>query len=161
MEVSLTRKEPSKIAADHTLFFYFCLLKKLRLVYHVNPLLGRGFTRNIKSLFSLKNYIKYSRLSFTAVVIGALRINCYYYFPLITGNITPAHYDEQENFFAQIQGYKRFILFHPDQFENLYPYPVHHPHDRQSQVKNSCFYNVMFGPVEKNSVLCKWCYNKT
>ena len=104
---------------------------------------------------------KYSRLSFTAIVIGALRVNCYYYFPLITGNITPAHYDEQENFFAQIQGYKRFILFHPDQFENLYPYPVHHPHDRQSQVKYSCFYNAMFGAVEKNSVIRKWCYNKT
>ena len=54
---------------------------------------------------------------------------CYF-----SGNITPNHYDEQENFFAQIQGYKRFILFHPDQFENLYPYPVYHPHDRQSQV---------------------------
>lgn len=52
----------------------------------------------------------------------------------LEGNITPNHYDEQENFFAQIQGYKRFILFHPDQFENLYPYPVYHPHDRQSQV---------------------------
>lgn len=50
------------------------------------------------------------------------------------GNVTPVHYDEQENFFAQIYGYKRFLLFHPDQFENLYPYPVYHPHDRQSQV---------------------------
>ncbi|GFO38263.1 hypoxia-inducible factor 1-alpha inhibitor [Plakobranchus ocellatus] len=50
------------------------------------------------------------------------------------GVITPAHYDEQENLFAQIQGYKRFLLFHPDQFECLYPYPIFHPHDRQSQV---------------------------
>ncbi|WAQ96454.1 HIF1N-like protein [Mya arenaria] len=50
------------------------------------------------------------------------------------GNVTPVHYDEQENLFAQIRGSKRFLLFHPDQFENLYPYPVHHPHDRQSQV---------------------------
>ncbi|KAL4239511.1 Hypoxia-inducible factor 1-alpha inhibitor [Mactra antiquata] len=51
------------------------------------------------------------------------------------GNITPVHYDEQENFFAQIYGEKRFLLFHPDQYENLYPYPVYHPHDRQSQVE--------------------------
>ncbi|KAK9400556.1 hypoxia-inducible factor 1-alpha inhibitor, partial [Crotalus adamanteus] len=50
------------------------------------------------------------------------------------GNVTPAHYDEQQNFFAQIKGYKRCILFSPDQFECLYPYPVHHPCDRQSQV---------------------------
>lgn len=50
------------------------------------------------------------------------------------GNITPVHYDEQENFFAQIKGYKQFLMFPPDQYENLYPYPVHHPHDRQSQV---------------------------
>ncbi|KAK7901372.1 hypothetical protein WMY93_018141 [Mugilogobius chulae] len=39
------------------------------------------------------------------------------------GNVTPAHYDEQQNFFAQIKGHKRCILFPPDQFENLYPYP--------------------------------------
>ncbi|CAH1793965.1 unnamed protein product [Owenia fusiformis] len=50
------------------------------------------------------------------------------------GNVTPVHYDEQENFFAQVQGYKRILLFPPDHFEMLYPYPVHHPHDRQSQV---------------------------
>jgi hypoxia-inducible factor 1-alpha inhibitor (HIF hydroxylase) len=50
------------------------------------------------------------------------------------GNLTPVHYDEQENLFCQVEGYKRVILFPPSQFECLYPYPVHHPHDRQSQV---------------------------
>ncbi|XP_071455376.1 hypoxia-inducible factor 1-alpha inhibitor-like [Hetaerina americana] len=50
------------------------------------------------------------------------------------GNVTPCHYDEQQNFFAQIRGYKRCILFPPEQFECLYPHPVFHPHDRQSQV---------------------------
>jgi hypoxia-inducible factor 1-alpha inhibitor (HIF hydroxylase) len=48
--------------------------------------------------------------------------------------VTPAHYDSMENFFAQISGHKRCILFNPLQYRNLYPYPVHHPHDRQSQV---------------------------
>uniref|UniRef100_H2ZFW9 JmjC domain-containing protein n=2 Tax=Ciona savignyi TaxID=51511 RepID=H2ZFW9_CIOSA len=52
----------------------------------------------------------------------------------LEGNITPVHYDEQENFFAQISGYKRCILFSPDQFDCLYPHPVAHPCDRQSQV---------------------------
>uniref|UniRef100_A0A1Y1LYJ2 JmjC domain-containing protein n=1 Tax=Photinus pyralis TaxID=7054 RepID=A0A1Y1LYJ2_PHOPY len=50
------------------------------------------------------------------------------------GNVTPCHYDEQENLFAQVHGFKRCILFPPDQFECLYPHPVHHPHDRQSMV---------------------------
>ena len=52
----------------------------------------------------------------------------------LPGNITPVHYDEQQNFFCQVAGHKRVILFHPDQFECLYPFPLYHPCDRQSQV---------------------------
>lgn len=50
------------------------------------------------------------------------------------GNVTPAHFDNQQNIFAQIYGYKRFILFPPEDYDKLYPHPVWHPHDRQSQV---------------------------
>jgi len=58
------------------------------------------------------------------------------------GNVTPCHYDEQQNMFASIRGYKRFILFPPSKFECLYPHPVHHPYDRQSQVMlNNSFEN--------------------
>nr|AKC54668.1 hypoxia-inducible factor 1-alpha inhibitor [Macrobrachium nipponense] len=49
-------------------------------------------------------------------------------------NITPVHYDEQQNFFCQLIGKKRCILFAPEHYERLYPHPVYHPHDRQSQV---------------------------
>ncbi|UYV79671.1 HIF1AN [Cordylochernes scorpioides] len=50
------------------------------------------------------------------------------------GCLTPAHYDEQNNIFAQLHGYKRFLLFPPMMMKCLYPYPIYHPHDRQSQV---------------------------
>eukprot|EP00731_Ephydatia_muelleri_P017582 Em0010g680a len=50
------------------------------------------------------------------------------------GNITPCHFDEQHNFFNQVYGEKRCILFSPENFHRLYPYPVSHPCDRQSQV---------------------------
>ncbi|XP_026687202.1 hypoxia-inducible factor 1-alpha inhibitor-like [Diaphorina citri] len=52
----------------------------------------------------------------------------------IAGNVTPCHYDEQQNLFVGIRGFKRCILFPPEQFDCLYPPPVSHPHDRQSQV---------------------------
>jgi len=47
---------------------------------------------------------------------------------------SPCHYDPQDNLFAQITGYKRVLLFHPRHFGCLYPWPVHHPQDRQSRV---------------------------
>ncbi|XP_062522171.1 hypoxia-inducible factor 1-alpha inhibitor-like [Corticium candelabrum] len=47
---------------------------------------------------------------------------------------TPVHYDGMENLFAMISGHKRCILFSPSQYRSLYPFPAHHPHDRQSQV---------------------------
>lgn len=52
----------------------------------------------------------------------------------LPGNITPVHYDEQQNFFSQLTGFKRVLLFHPNQFQCLYPFPLYHPCDRQSQV---------------------------
>ena len=50
------------------------------------------------------------------------------------GFITPVHFDEQENLFAQLNGRKRIRLFHPHNWYALYPYPIGHPCDRQSQV---------------------------
>lgn len=71
------------------------------------------------------------------------------------GNVTPCHYDEQQNFFAQIKGYKRCILFAPDQFENLYPHPVHHPHDRQSMV-SYIIYKAFQCQIQKDMLLLKF-----
>ena len=48
---------------------------------------------------------------------GALLIVCQQYFVVF-----------------KVKGKKRFVLFSPEQFSKLYPYPVGHPHDRQSQV---------------------------
>ncbi|XP_065829984.1 hypoxia-inducible factor 1-alpha inhibitor-like [Oscarella lobularis] len=47
---------------------------------------------------------------------------------------TPVHFDGMENLFSMIYGHKRCILFDPSQYKGLYPFPIHHPHDRQSQV---------------------------
>ena len=58
------------------------------------------------------------------------------------GNVTPLHYDEQENFFAQARGFKRCILFSPSQFKCFYPFPYHHPCDRQSQVSLISLQNI-------------------
>ncbi|KAI0213705.1 Hypoxia-inducible factor 1-alpha inhibitor [Lamellibrachia satsuma] len=48
-------------------------------------------------------------------------------------SLTSAHYDYDENIFQQIFGYKRFIFFHPDHYGHMYPHPIHHSKDRQTQ----------------------------
>mmetsp|Transcript_15564 Transcript_15564/g.41774 ORF Transcript_15564/g.41774 Transcript_15564/m.41774 type:complete len:540 (+) Transcript_15564:60-1679(+) len=50
------------------------------------------------------------------------------------GNVTPPHFDEQENLLAQLAGRKRVLLWAPKDWNKLYPFPLHHPNDRQSQV---------------------------
>eukprot|EP01114_Cavostelium_apophysatum_P021938 TRINITY_DN7793_c0_g1_i1.p1 TRINITY_DN7793_c0_g1~~TRINITY_DN7793_c0_g1_i1.p1 ORF type:complete len:469 (+),score=79.24 TRINITY_DN7793_c0_g1_i1:50-1456(+) len=50
------------------------------------------------------------------------------------GSTTQAHFDVYHNFYAQIYGRKRFILFAPSEHENLYIYPFLHPAALQSQV---------------------------
>jgi len=50
------------------------------------------------------------------------------------GAITPCHFDEQQNLFAQIYGRKRVRLFSPEAWRRLYPYPLNHACDRQTRV---------------------------
>ena len=42
--------------------------------------------------------------------------------------------DLQPNLHVQLVGRKRFIMFPPEQWERLYPFPIHHEYDRRSQV---------------------------
>jgi hypothetical protein len=51
------------------------------------------------------------------------------------GVTTHTHYDISHNFYAQLNGKKRFILLAPDQAKNLYLYPALHPGAQQSQVR--------------------------
>ena len=74
MKCGLTQ---TKIAADDILIFLLLSLEENKAwFFHVNPLLSRGFTWNIKSYFLWKAVKKYL-ISSAAVVIGALalRIN--------------------------------------------------------------------------------------
>lgn len=48
--------------------------------------------------------------------------------------VTPLHFDTYDNMLAQVAGTKRVLLVSPDQFERCYPFPTHHPQDRQSRL---------------------------
>ena len=43
------------------------------------------------------------------------------------GATTHTHYDISYNFYAQIYGVKRFVLWPPEEHQNLYLYPFLHP----------------------------------
>ena len=47
------------------------------------------------------------------------------------------HYDGYHNFYAQLYGTKRFVLFSPVNWPGLYPYPFLHPSHAQAQVNTS------------------------
>jgi hypoxia-inducible factor 1-alpha inhibitor (HIF hydroxylase) len=73
-------------------------------------------------VYGWQNRMGWGKLKFNTLWVG------------MEGVYTPTHYDEAHNFFGQVQGRKKFILFPPSQFPNLYVFPYHHPADRQSQV---------------------------
>ncbi|PBC30364.1 JmjC domain-containing protein [Apis cerana cerana] len=39
-----------------------------------------------------------------------------------SGTVSPLHFDPKNNFLCQVFGYKRIILYHPNDSSNLYPY---------------------------------------
>jgi hypothetical protein len=54
------------------------------------------------------------------------------------GSISPLHYDIAANFFCQVSGAKRMVLFPPDQTAYLYPFPATSqiPHMSQVDINN-------------------------
>eukprot|EP00913_Durusdinium_trenchii_P031948 g29922.t1 len=58
----------------------------------------------------------------------------FYLFAGLGGTLYHCHYDLQPNLHVQLTGKKRFILFPPDDWRHLYPFPVHHDLDRRSMV---------------------------
>jgi hypothetical protein len=50
------------------------------------------------------------------------------------GVTSHTHYDVQHNFFVQVKGTKRFLLWPPEEADNLYLYPYLHPRALLSQV---------------------------
>jgi len=52
----------------------------------------------------------------------------------IGGTLYHCHYDLQPNLFVQLTGRKRFLIFPPEDWPHLYPFPVHHDLDRRSKV---------------------------
>mmetsp|Transcript_49212 Transcript_49212/g.96502 ORF Transcript_49212/g.96502 Transcript_49212/m.96502 type:complete len:534 (+) Transcript_49212:3-1604(+) len=50
------------------------------------------------------------------------------------GVVTHLHYDSYENFFVQLSGRKKFLIFPPSQTHNVYSYPFLHPSNAQSQI---------------------------
>lgn len=50
------------------------------------------------------------------------------------GSVTPTHYDISHNFFVQLQGRKRVLLFPPQSWQQLYLYPALHPGALSAQV---------------------------
>jgi len=78
--------------------------------------------------------IKAFRWKWLKQMMNGLEVQICQFFCGMQGGFSPCHYDPQDNLFAQVCGWKRVLLFHPRHFASLYPWPVHHPQDRQSRV---------------------------
>ena len=51
-----------------------------------------------------------------------------------SGTVTPTHYDVSHNFFVQLHGRKRVLLFPPQSWQQLYLQPVLHPGALSTQI---------------------------
>ena len=63
--------------------------------------------------------------------------------------VAHCHYDGYHNFYAQLYGRKKFLLFSPTSFTGLYPYPFLHPSHAQAQVNLSEYEHIESFPLVK------------
>jgi hypothetical protein len=63
---------------------------------------------------------------------------------LFTTLLISVHYDLFRNFFIQIIGHKKVIVFPPSQWEQLYLFPILHPGGRSAQVNNNRDFHLSF-----------------
>lgn len=61
--------------------------------------------------------------------------------------IAHSHYDGYHNFYSQLYGRKKFIMFRPTNWPGLYPYPFLHPSHAQAQVNLSEIGDVPIFPL--------------
>jgi hypothetical protein len=54
----------------------------------------------------------------------------------VCNSLSPLHFDLSEGLLLQLQGAKKITLFDSKFYEELYPYPLQHQHDRQSQIND-------------------------
>lgn len=89
-----------------------------------------------------------------------------------SGATTHLHYDIYHNFYAQLYGWKRFVLMAPEELENVYLYPFTHPGGQSSQVdmenpdyekfpkfKNVKAYDAIIGPGDVLYVPPLWLHH--
>ncbi|HEY1298589.1 MAG TPA: cupin-like domain-containing protein [Chloroflexota bacterium] len=78
--------------------------------YYIQRLSIPHAAPELLSDFSTPPYVKPNRVYLTNLWFGP------------GGNVTRLHYDVPSNFFAQVYGHKRFIIFPPGETRKLYPY---------------------------------------
>jgi hypothetical protein len=98
---------------------------------YLQQVLNEGVGSKIVEDFKMFDWAWLQQIS-SALKFGPLKFNTLWIGE--KGVTTKTHYDEAFNLFGQVSGRKLFVLFDPDSFSKLYPYPVHHAHDRQAQV---------------------------
>ena len=69
-----SRLQQTTLTNTFSLFFFFFFQRKQDLIFHVNPLLGRGFTWNIKPYFLRKIKEKKIKCRLLQFLLGALRV---------------------------------------------------------------------------------------